>query len=241
MATEATTGVKWSDYGNDGDLIYRGDGFRVHVIKFNGNWWAYGDKGIQANRYAPDFATAKRDAERWILEREGRLPTPAPAPATDGGGWIACSERPVEYTVPIEIRGECESYGTGIKLTHWRPLPVDPHADAACLFDEAMLVTTRQIRAAARHVAAWIACKDAMPPAESPILEIIAEARYLTGNQWRTTGVITHWRLKRTDPHADAACLFGDERPTLGQARTAARHVAGCAECWAKLEEKGGA
>lgn len=43
------------------------------------------------------------------------------------------------------------------------------------------------------------------------------------------------------DPHADAACLFSDRyRPTVEQARTAARHVAGCAECRAKLEEKGG-
>lgn len=92
--------------------------------------------------------------EYWIMEREGRLP------ATDGG-WIACSERPVEYKVPIEIRGECESYGAGIKLTHWRPLPihVDPHADAACLFDDRYRPTVEQARAAARHVAGCAECR----------------------------------------------------------------------------------
>lgn len=158
--SETATGVKWSDYGNDGDLIYRGDGFCVHVIKFNGNWWAYGDKGIQANRYAPDYATAKRDAERWILEREGRLPSPA----TEDGGWIACSERLPENDDDVEVitRGYLGgSHWTAYNgnVTHWRLLPVDPHADAACLFDETMLVMNRQIRAAALHVAGCAECR----------------------------------------------------------------------------------
>jgi hypothetical protein len=155
--------VKWSDYGNDGDLIYRGDGFCVHVIKFNGNWWAYGDKGIQANRYAPDYATAKRDAERWILEREGRLP----APATDGG-WIACSERMPEVGVEVEMicRGailpeifDRLRLATTGPAIYWRPRPVDPHADAACLFSDRYRPTVEQARAAARHVAGCVECQ----------------------------------------------------------------------------------
>ena len=110
--------------------------------------------------------------EYWILEREGRLPAPAPATATDGG-WIACSERMPENDdddVEVITRGwfsdyEWHCYAT--KTSYWRPLPVDPHKDAAC--------------------------------------------------------------------------LFGDDGPTVEQARAAARHVAGCAECRARLELKGGA
>ena len=159
--SKATASVEWRKSGLDDGFLYTGNGFTVRLR--DANWWAHDACKLVKDIYAPDHATAKRDAERWILEREGRLP----APATDGGGWIACSERPVEYKVPIEIRGEIQSYGTGIKLTHWRPLPVDPHAVAAC--------------------------------------------------------------------------LFGDDRPTLAQARAATLHVAGCAECRAKMEAKGGA
>lgn len=159
MATEATTGVKWSDYGNDGDLIYRGDGFCVHVIKFNGNWWAYGDKGIQANRYAPDHATAKRDAERWILEREGRLS----ATATDGSGWIACSERMPEAEERVQIIREGEYTGKGLwaffgPVTYWRPRPVDQHEATACLFD-VVFMSPEKALAAARHVAGCAECR----------------------------------------------------------------------------------
>lgn len=100
------------------------------------------------------------DVEYWILEREGRLP------ATDGG-WIACEDSAPNFHTPIQLIGESHGFGNGIKWIKWRPIPVDPHAAAAC--------------------------------------------------------------------------LFGDERPTAEQARTAARHVAGCAECRAKLEAKGGA
>ena len=80
--------------------------------------------------------------EYWIMEREGRMP--APAPATDDGGWIACSERmPPESTrvlvahtgLSLFVRpgtwqdGEWWKDG-GMALvgvvTHWRPLPPAP-------------------------------------------------------------------------------------------------------------------
>jgi hypothetical protein len=111
--------------------------------------------------------------EYWILEREGRMPAPAPATATDGGGWIACSERMPEVGQQVQV---------------------------------------------------------------------IHERKYTGGNWWTNFGVATHWRPFPVDPHTVAACLFSDRyRPTLEQARAAARHVAGCVECQAKLEEKGGA
>lgn len=165
MATEATTGVKWYT-GSDGDLCYLGDGFSVYVAHndANVNWWIRRGVGILTDNYAPDFATAKAQAERWILKREGRLP--APAPATDGG-WIACSERMPELNAEVEVR--CFAIRKSNRWysakngppdpTHWRPRHVDPHAVAACLFDDRYRPTVEQARAAARHVAGCAECR----------------------------------------------------------------------------------
>ena len=161
--SETATGVKWDNMG-EGNVLYRGYGFSVRVV---GKHWYAGVVGkVIVDNYAPDHATAKRDAERWILEREGRLP----APATDGG-WIACSERLPEIGERVEVIYEADHAGYG---------------------------------------------------------------------GWRNFGLATHWRPLSVDPHAVAACLFGNRYPTLKQIRAAVRHVAGCEECRKKLEEKGG-
>lgn len=105
--------------------------------------------------------------EYWVSKPEGRLPTPAPAPApeTDGGGWIACSERMPEVGQIVEVitRGHYDGrYLTSYSeiATHWRPLPVDPHADAACLFSARYRPTVEQARTAARHVAGCAECRQ---------------------------------------------------------------------------------
>lgn len=113
----------------------------------------------------PTTRPRRRDAERWILEREGRLPTPA----TDGDPWIACS--------------------------------------------------------------------DQLPEAEERV-QIIREGEYTGKGLWAFFGPVTYWRPRPVDPHAVAACLFDEDRPTLEQVRAATLHVAGCAECRAKLEAK---
>ena len=100
--------------------------------------------------------------EYWIMEREGRMP--APAPATDDGGWIACSERLPENDDDVEVitRGYLGgSHWTAYNgnVTHWRPFPVDPHTVAACLFSDRYRPTLEQARAAARHVAGCEACR----------------------------------------------------------------------------------
>ena len=169
--SETAAGVKWEgweNYGCDNGVIYRGDIFTVRLR--DNNWWAHNGTKLVEDNYAPDFATAKRDAERWILEREGRLPA-----TDDGGGWIACSERMPELNAEVEVRCVAIKKSNG-----------------------------------------WYGAKSGPPDP-------------------------THWRPLPVDPHAVAACLFGDDRPTLEQARAATLHVAGCAECRAKLESKGGA
>lgn len=163
--SEATTGVKWESFVDGVGVIYRGDAFTVRIR--DTNWWVFVAGRTIADNYATDFATAKRDAERWIMEREGRLPTPAPAPApapaTDGGGWIACSERMPEVAQDVEVM--TEGYYNGRNwvafsntVTRWRPIPVDPHAVAACLFDVVFMSPEKAI-AAARHVAGCEVCR----------------------------------------------------------------------------------
>lgn len=85
----------------------------------------------------------------------------------DGGGWIACSERMPEVGVEVEMicRGavlpeifDRLRLATTGPAIYWRPLPVDPHADAACLFDD-RLTTAKKIRAAALHVAGCDECR----------------------------------------------------------------------------------
>lgn len=161
MSDEAT-GVKWERYGDDGDIIYQGDGFYVRVLD-DFRWLAREGKKLVEDNYCPNHATAKAQAERWILEREGRLP----ATATDGG-WIACSERMPECDDDVEViakgwfsNGEWHCYAT--KTSYWRPLPVDPHAVAACLFNDAS-PTLEQARAAARHVAGCAECRAKLQP-----------------------------------------------------------------------------
>jgi hypothetical protein len=159
---ETATGVKWEAMSEDG-IVYHGDGFTVRARVNSANWWVYTADGTRiCDNYAPDFATAKRDAERWIMEREGRLP--APVPATDGGGWIACSERMPEVGKPVEVitNGSIGTRGWTWdgRPTHWRlRRPVDPHAVAACLFDDRYRPTVEQARAAARHVAGCAECR----------------------------------------------------------------------------------
>lgn len=163
---ETATGVKWEAMSEDG-IVYHGDGFTVRARVNSANWWVYTADGTRiCDNYAPDFATAKRDAERWIMEREGRLP--APVPATDGGGWIACSERMPEVGVEVEMicRGailpeifDRLRLATTGPAIYWRPRPVDPHADAACLFSDRYRPTVEQARAAARHVAGCAECR----------------------------------------------------------------------------------
>ena len=104
-------------------------------------------------------------------------------------------------------------------------------------------IMEREGRLPATGGGGWIACKDRMPENDDDV-EVITRG-HLGGNHWTAyNGRVTHWRPLPipVDPHADAACLFDDRyRPTVEQARAAARHVAGCAECRAKLEAKGGA
>ena len=168
--SETTAVLTWEEMSGqrgEGGFAYVGNEFMVLVR--GANWWVFSGGKVAAINCASDHATAKSQAECWIVEREGRLP----APATDGGGWIACKDRMPENDDDVEV------------ITH------------------GYYVQDR-----------WIA---------------------------RDT-VVTHWRPLPVDPHKDAACLFsGRYRPTVEQARTAARHVAGCAECRAKLEAKGGA
>lgn len=99
----------------------------------------------------------------WILEREGRLP----APATDGG-WIACAERMPEAEERVEVislmRHNGHEWLWSASPTHWRPRHVDPHAAAACLFDDRYRPTVEQARAAARHVAACETCRAKLQP-----------------------------------------------------------------------------
>lgn len=90
----------------------------------------------------------------------------------------------------------------------------------------------------------WIACSERLPGKDGVTVEVRMKAHLRTNKEWWVYGehTVTHWRPLPVDPHAVAACLFDDRyRPTVEQARSAARHVAGCAECRAKLEEKGGA
>lgn len=160
--SERAAGVKWKAWGEDG-IIYHGGGFTVRASVNSANWWVYTADGTRiCDNYAPDFATAKRDAERWILEREGRLH----ATATDGR-WIPCSERMPDVGVEVEVRCLAVRNSKGwhsAKIgppdpTHWRPRPADPHAVAACLFDDRYRPTVEQARAAARHVAGCEACR----------------------------------------------------------------------------------
>lgn len=89
----------------------------------------------------------------------------------------------------------------------------------------------------------WIACSERLPGKDGVTVEVRMKAHLRTNKEWWVYGehTVTHWRPLPVDPHAVAACLFGEDRPTLAQARSAARHVAGCAECRSKLEAKGGA
>lgn len=161
--SETTAGVKWEECGQreNGD-IYRRDAFTVRV--HNKNWWAFENGYMIVNNFAIDHAKAKRDAERWILEREGRLP----APATDGGEWIACAERMPEKNTTVELRavafvgpngGWAWATQWAPEVTHWRPLPVDPHAAAAHLFDGSTTMMVDAARNAARHVAGCAECR----------------------------------------------------------------------------------
>ena len=87
----------------------------------------------------------------------------------------------------------------------------------------------------------WIACSERMPGVGQTV-EVRSLLTYRGNGRGEAFGGATHWRPRHVDPHADAACLFDDRyRPTVEQARAAARHVAGCAECRAKLEAEGGA
>lgn len=165
--SEEVAGVKWEEwenYGCDNGVIYQGDIFTVRLR--DNNWWAHVGSKLVEDNYAPDHATAKRDAERWILEREGRLP--APAPATDGG-WIACVDRLPDAGVEVEMicRGavlpeifDRLRLATTGPAIYWRPRPADPHAVAACLFDDRYRPTVEQARAAARHVAGCAECRE---------------------------------------------------------------------------------
>lgn len=86
----------------------------------------------------------------------------------------------------------------------------------------------------------WIACSERLPEAGVDV-EVITYGS-IGPRGWVWDGRPTYWRPRGVDRCAASACLFsGRYRPTVEQARSAARHVAGCAECRSKLEAKGGA
>lgn len=69
--SKTSTDARWHSYDDDGGLIYPGDGFKVRVA--GSSWWVISNNGLLFQKVGLDFEKAKRQAERWILEREGLL------------------------------------------------------------------------------------------------------------------------------------------------------------------------
>lgn len=156
MGSMLSSRVAWEDVTSN-NFVYRGKGFTVTLSRYPSTWTAIEGGKVRLSRAVPTFESARRAAELWILEREGRLCE------IEIDGWISASRQKPQENQRVEVITECTYVGNGWwgdrgEIMYWRSPRGDPHAVAACLFVD-QPITAAQAFAATQHVVECAECQ----------------------------------------------------------------------------------